>query len=203
MTRWLPSSPRSRVRAPPDDLAYRVASRCGGNPFFVRETARLAFTSTDGWLDLAEPGTITAGVRAVVRRRLDQVSRPCREILALVAVAGDGTDESVVAAASGNEESHEVLDEAEQARIITRENGRLGFVHDLFRQVVLTDQKPARIARSERPGSGGACRRAGPARDEQAGGTRTARGPLRRGWRRLRWGSPSTIGGSSASRVGT
>ncbi len=131
---------------PPDDLADRVASRCGGNPFFVRETARLAFTTTGGWLDLAEPGTIPAGVRAVVRRRLDQVSRPCREILALVAVAGDGTDESVVAAASGDEESHDFLDEAEQARIITRENGRLGFVHDLFRQVVLTDQTPARIA---------------------------------------------------------
>ena len=131
---------------PPDDLADRVASRCGGNPFFVRETARLAFTSTGGWLDVAEPGTVPAGVRAVVRRRLDQVSRPCREILALVAVAGDGTDESVVAAVSGDEESHEVLDEAEQARIITRENGRLGFVHDLFRQVVLTDQKPAHIA---------------------------------------------------------
>ncbi len=131
---------------PPDDLAGRVADRCGGNPFFVRETARLAFTSSGGWVDVADSGAIPAGVRVVVRRRLDQVSSRCREVLSVVAVAGDGTDQGVIVAAAGDDGTPEGLVEAEQARIITRVDGRVGFVHDLFRQVVLSDLHAVRLA---------------------------------------------------------
>lgn len=131
---------------PPDDLAAQVAVRCRGNPFFVRETARMAFTSNGGWVDDAESGQIPAGVRVLLRRRLGQLSARCREMLALVAVAGDGLDVAVLVSAADVEGDPEALAEAERARIITRAGGRVSFVHDLFREVVLADQDPATMA---------------------------------------------------------
>jgi tetratricopeptide (TPR) repeat protein len=127
---------------PPDRLATQVMERCRGNPFFVRETARLAFTSSGGWDDLTAGGAVPAGVRAVVRRRLEQLSAETRGLLALIAVAGDEVETRVVSAATEGSSTTSLLAEAEQARVLVRYGGRVAFAHDLFRDVVLADLSP-------------------------------------------------------------
>ena len=76
----------------------RIYDSTQGNPLFLEEMARL----------LAEEGeagvtgrVVPAGVRAVIRQRLDRVPVEARPLLELAAVAGDEPDLAVLEAASG------------------------------------------------------------------------------------------------------
>ncbi|MEW2564757.1 BTAD domain-containing putative transcriptional regulator [Streptomyces griseorubiginosus] len=123
-----------------------LAARTGGNPFYVRESARL----------LADEGALVAvsevpqGVRDVLRRRLALLSADARAAVRLAAVAGHESDVALlVDAAEADEETVLAgLDAAVAADLLTDPApGRVRFVHALVRDTVYTDQSGIRRAR--------------------------------------------------------
>ena len=67
----------------------RIYDSTQGNPLFLEEMARVTGR------------VVPAGVRAVIRQRLDRVPVEARPLLELAAVAGDEPDLAVLEAASG------------------------------------------------------------------------------------------------------
>ncbi|MEU4579522.1 BTAD domain-containing putative transcriptional regulator [Nonomuraea sp. NPDC023979] len=127
--------------APPGTVA-EIAERTGGNPFFVRETARL--------LDAEGPAAIPAGVREVLRRRVARLPAQAATILRHGAVIGRESDVDVLAAVSGADEES-VLD-AVEAGLVTGlltepRAGRLRFAHALIRDTLYDDLSRIRRAR--------------------------------------------------------
>jgi hypothetical protein len=131
----------SRVagRELPGPVVADVLARTGGNPFFVREVARL----------LAAPGTgvpvVPAGVREVLERRLARLSQPCHGLLGTAAVAGetvrDSIDSGLLSLVCGIAEAQVtgLLDEAVRARLVAHEPAgadRFRFTHALVREVL-------------------------------------------------------------------
>ncbi|MEU1477000.1 BTAD domain-containing putative transcriptional regulator [Streptomyces sp. NPDC005760] len=123
-----------------------LAERTGGNPFYVRESARL----------LADEGALVAvsevpqGVRDVLRRRLALLSADARAAVQLAAVAGPESDVALLAdAAEADEETVLAgLDAAVAADLLTDPGpGRVRFVHALVRDTVYTDLSGIRRAR--------------------------------------------------------
>ncbi|WP_430379039.1 BTAD domain-containing putative transcriptional regulator [Streptomyces sp. B1-3] len=123
-----------------------LAARTGGNPFYVRESARL----------LADEGALVAvsevpqGVRDVLRRRLALLSADARAAVRLAAVAGHESDVALlVDAAEADEETVlSGLDAAVAADLLTDPApGRVRFVHALVRDTVYTDLSGIRRAR--------------------------------------------------------
>lgn len=123
-----------------------LAERTGGNPFYVRESARL----------LADEGALVAvsevpqGVRDVLRRRLALLSADARAAVQLAAVAGPESDVALLADAAGTDEETVLagLDAAVAADLLTEPGpGRVRFVHALVRDTVYTDLSGIRRAR--------------------------------------------------------
>jgi len=122
------------VRATPD-VATAIHARTGGNPFFVREVARLL---------VAQPASATTavpeGVREVLERRIARLSNDCQRVLEITAVAGEGGEVSLVAAVAGTSEADVVarLDEAVHGRLLAGppSDGRVRFAHALVREVL-------------------------------------------------------------------
>ncbi|MER6284111.1 BTAD domain-containing putative transcriptional regulator [Streptomyces sviceus] len=123
-----------------------LVERTGGNPFYVRESARL----------LADEGALVAvsevpqGVRDVLRRRLALLSADARAAVQLAAVAGPESEVALLAdAAEADEETVLAgLDAAVAADLLTEPGpGRVRFVHALVRDTVYTDLSGIRRAR--------------------------------------------------------
>ena len=116
-----------------DDRTAAVHRLTNGNPFFVRELVRLqaAAPPADSRMPL--------GVRQVVRRRLDALSPPCRDLLAAAAVVGPDFDSSLLRAMLRIPPRRAValLDEAKAVRLVEEAPGagRYRFVHALVREV--------------------------------------------------------------------
>lgn len=115
-----------------------LAERTGGNPFYVRETARLL--SSEGALAAAEE--VPEGVRDVLRKRLARLPAQAVAVLRLAAVAGREADVDVlVAAADADEEA--VLDGLEAgvfSGLLTEPSpGRVRFEHVLVRDTLYGD----------------------------------------------------------------
>ncbi|MGA4840459.1 BTAD domain-containing putative transcriptional regulator [Streptomyces sp. G45] len=92
---------RAVTRLPVDAATARaVHRRSGGNPFFVREIARLY--ATDGAVALSR---VPDGVRDVVRRRLGRLPAGARAVLRQAAVVGPVADLDVLVALAGDEEA--------------------------------------------------------------------------------------------------
>lgn len=122
----------------PDDVASRIAERSGGNPFYVRESARLL--AREGALVAVEE--VPAGVRDVVRRRLARLPESARLVLRTAAVAGREVDLQVLVAADERSED-EVYDAVEVgvlAGLLDEPgSGRVRFAHALVRDTVHDD----------------------------------------------------------------
>ncbi|WP_258318839.1 BTAD domain-containing putative transcriptional regulator [Streptomyces griseorubiginosus] len=123
-----------------------LAARTGGNPFYVRESARL----------LADEGALVAvsevpqGVRDVLRRRLALLSADARAAVQLAAVAGPESDVALLVDAAEADEERVLagLDAAVAADLLTDPvPGRVRFVHALVRDTVYTDLSGIRRAR--------------------------------------------------------
>jgi len=123
-----------------------LAERTGGNPFYVRESARL----------LASEGALVAvcevpeGVRDVLRRRLARLPLPAVAVLRLAAVAGrDAEVEVIVDAADAGESA--VLDGLEAglfSGLLTEPApGRVRFTHELVRDTLYSDLTELRRTR--------------------------------------------------------
>ncbi len=69
------------------DTARIIAQRTGGNPFFIRETARLL----DSEGALAATSGVPAGVREVLQRRIARLPATAQTILQQAAVIGSET----------------------------------------------------------------------------------------------------------------
>ncbi|MDG6108083.1 AAA family ATPase [Dactylosporangium aurantiacum] len=123
-----------------------LAERTGGNPFYVRESARLL--ASEG--ALVATSEVPEGVRDVLRRRLSRLPQPAVAVLRLAAVVGREADvETLVEAADADEGA--VLDALEAgliAGLLTEPApGRVRFVHGLVRDTMYTDLSQLRRTR--------------------------------------------------------
>ncbi len=123
-----------------------IAERTGGNPFYVRESARLL----NGEGALVALSEVPEGVRDVLRRRLARLPEGSVSILRLAAVAGrESSVDVLVKAADADEDG--VLDALDAGVIAGLLNepapGRVRFVHALVRDTLIADLSRLRAAR--------------------------------------------------------
>ncbi|MFG1873657.1 BTAD domain-containing putative transcriptional regulator [Sphaerisporangium sp. NPDC049003] len=124
-----------------------VADRTGGNPFFVRETARLI--ASEG--ERAAVSVVPAGVRDVLRRRFVRLPVPAQTVMREAAVIGRDIDVDVLAEVNGGGEEA-VVDALEAALmaglLVEPEPGRLRFAHALVRDTFYDDISGLRRTRT-------------------------------------------------------
>ncbi|MCI3932138.1 BTAD domain-containing putative transcriptional regulator [Streptomyces sp. AN091965] len=126
--------------------ARAVRRRSGGNPFFVRELARLY--AADGAAALSG---VPVGVRDLVRARLGTLPQEARTVLRLAAVVGAEADLDVLCALAGDEEV--VLDAVEAAAsagfltVPEEAAEQVRFAHALVHETVYDDLSRPRRAR--------------------------------------------------------
>ncbi|QUX26677.1 AAA family ATPase [Nocardiopsis akebiae] len=127
-----------------------VHRRSGGNPFFVRELARLLSGGDGAALD-----AVPAGVRDVIRHRLDSLTSGARDLLRRAAVIGRDVDPDVLSALSPDGDALlDALDEALEAGFLTdraepdEPEGAPGlrFAHVLVRDTLYQDLSRPRRA---------------------------------------------------------
>ncbi|MBS0643068.1 MAG: AAA family ATPase [Proteobacteria bacterium] len=141
---------------PPPSLTRSIHQQTEGNPLFVREVVRLLseqghFAAGHG----AAPATIRIpeGIRDVIGRRLNRLSRDCNEILTLAAIAGRDFAADVLAQASGRPADTvlSLLDEASAARVIEETDAdRYQFTHALIRETLYDEIPPGQRRRLHR-----------------------------------------------------
>ncbi|WP_153537270.1 BTAD domain-containing putative transcriptional regulator [Actinomadura macrotermitis] len=120
-----------------------LAERTGGNPFYVRESARLL--DSEGGL-----GTVPEGVRDVLRRRLARLPEPAVAVLRLAALAGPepAVEPLVEAAYTDEDRVLDALDAGLAAGLLTEPApGRIRFVHALVRDTMTADLSALRRTR--------------------------------------------------------
>ena len=128
------------------ETARSIAERTGGNPFFIKETARLL----DSEGTLAAATEVPAGVREVLQRRIARLPATAQTILRQAAVIGTETDVGVLADVTGAEE-HVLLDAIEAGLLtglVTEPGaGRIRFAHALVRDTLYHDLSRLRRSR--------------------------------------------------------
>ncbi|MER7475623.1 AAA family ATPase, partial [Micromonospora sp. NPDC000018] len=122
-----------------------IHRRSGGNPFFVRELARLLAAEGESALHQVPPG-----VRDVIRHRLARLPEAAQTVLRQAAVLGRDVDPDVLAALAGDAAPVlDALDRALAAGFLGEEgaDGRLRFTHILVRDTLYGDLSAPRRAR--------------------------------------------------------
>lgn len=123
-----------------------LADRTGGNPFYVRESARL-LASEGALVALAE---VPEGVRDVLRRRLARLPEAAVAVLRLAAVVGReaGVDVLVAAADADEDTVYDALETGVVAGLLTEPApGRVRFAHALVRDTLYADLTRLRRSR--------------------------------------------------------
>jgi DNA polymerase III delta prime subunit len=123
-----------------DTTVDTIARRTEGNPFFVREIARLL--ETDG--EHAAVGEVPASVRHIVRRRVARLPGSAQSVLQLAAVIGREFTLDVLSAVTRMDEDAliEILDAALRSGILAEPNTAnrsLRFAHALVRDTLYHD----------------------------------------------------------------
>ncbi|MFK4043273.1 BTAD domain-containing putative transcriptional regulator [Nonomuraea wenchangensis] len=129
-----------------DETIAGIAERTGGNPFYVRESARLL----NGEGALVALSEVPEGVRDVLRRRLARLPEGAVSILRLAAVAGRESSVDVLVKAAGTDEDGvtDALDAGVIAGLLDEPaTGRVRFVHALVRDTLIADLSRLRTAR--------------------------------------------------------
>ena len=137
---------------PPPSLVQAIYSETEGNPFFVEEVFKhLAeegklFDAQGRWrtdLSIRDLG-VPRGVRLVIGRRLERVSKECRQVLTTAAVIGHGFSFELLEALTDLEAEAllNAIDDGERAHLITAASDdpedRFTFGHELIRQTLLS-----------------------------------------------------------------
>ncbi|MFE2149749.1 BTAD domain-containing putative transcriptional regulator [Streptomyces lavendulae] len=128
------------------DTLAALAERTGGNPFYVRESARL-LGSEGSLVALSE---VPEGVRDVLRRRLGRLPDAAVSVLRLAAVAGrESWVDVLVEAADADEDAVLAALEAGllAGLLVEPGPGRIRFAHALVRDTLLADLSRLRSAR--------------------------------------------------------
>ncbi|MEV5710893.1 BTAD domain-containing putative transcriptional regulator [Actinoallomurus sp. NPDC052274] len=123
-----------------------IAERTGGNPFYVRESARLL----NGEGALVALSEVPEGVRDVLRRRLARLPEGGVSILRLAAVAGRESSVDVLVKAADTDEDGvmDALDAGVIAGLLDEPGpGHIRFVHALVRDTLIADLSRLRTAR--------------------------------------------------------
>ncbi|MER6447390.1 ATP-binding protein [Streptomyces venezuelae] len=128
------------------DVVAALAERTGGNPFYVRESARLL----GGEGSLVALSEVPEGVRDVLRRRFGRLPGTVVAVLRLAAVVGrESSVEVLVGAADTGEDG--VLDALEAGLLagllVEPQPGRVRFAHALVRDTLLADLSRLRSSR--------------------------------------------------------
>ena len=136
-----------RTECAVDDVtAAGIAERTGGNPFYVRESARL-LNGEGALIALSE---VPEGVRDVLRRRFARLPESGVSVLRLAAVAGRESSVEVLVRAADTDEDGvlDALDAGVIAGLLDEPGpGRIRFVHALVRDTLITDVSRVRITR--------------------------------------------------------
>lgn len=136
-----------RAECEADDATVAgIAERTGGNPFYVRESARL-LTGEGALVALSE---VPEGVRDVLRRRLARLPERGVSVLRLAAVAGRESSVGVLVQAADSDEDGvlDALDAGVIAGLLDEPGpGRVRFVHALVRDTLLADVTRLRATR--------------------------------------------------------
>ena len=134
-------------------VAQAIHDRSGGNPFFTVQLARLlADEELLGDAAAVARVAVPAGVRDVLRRRLDQLPDATLELLRLAAVLGPDLD-LLVLATTADRTLDDCLDAIEPAvvqRLLVEAPAvpaTLAFAHGLVREVLVEDMTNLRRAR--------------------------------------------------------
>ncbi|GAA2130977.1 hypothetical protein GCM10009727_23190 [Actinomadura napierensis] len=123
-----------------------IAERTGGNPFYVRESARLL----NGEGALVALSEVPEGVRDVLRRRLARLPEGAVSILRLAAVAGRESPVDVLVKAADADEDGvlDALDAGVISGLLDEPGpGLVRFVHALVRDTLVADLSRLRAAR--------------------------------------------------------
>ncbi|MFB4307457.1 BTAD domain-containing putative transcriptional regulator [Actinomadura sp. GTD37] len=123
-----------------------IAERTGGNPFYVRESARLL----NGEGALVALSEVPEGVRDVLRRRLARLPEGGVSILRLAAVAGRESSVDVLVKAADTDEDGvlDALDAGVIAGLLDEPGpGHIRFVHALVRDTLVADVSRLRATR--------------------------------------------------------
>ncbi|RMI33702.1 transcriptional regulator [Nocardia stercoris] len=136
-----------RAECAADDATVAgIAERTGGNPFYVRESARL-LSGEGALVALSE---VPDGVRDVLRRRLARLPERGVAVLRWAAVAGrESSVDVLVRAADADEDSVlDALDAGVIAGLLDEPGpGRVRFVHALVRDTLVADVSRLRATR--------------------------------------------------------
>ncbi|ARF52942.1 AfsR/SARP family transcriptional regulator [Streptomyces gilvosporeus] len=136
-----------RAECEADDATVAgIAERTGGNPFYVRESARL-LTGEGALVALSE---VPEGVRDVLRRRLARLPESGVSVLRLAAVAGRESAVDVLVQAADCDEDGvlDALDAGVIAGLLDEPGpGRVRFVHALVRDTLVADVTRLRATR--------------------------------------------------------
>ena len=136
-----------RAESEADDATVAgIAERTGGNPFYVRESARLL----NGEGALVALSAVPEGVRDVLRRRLARLPGDAVPVLRLAAVAGreSPVDVLVRAADTGEDGVLDALDAGVITGLLDEPGpGRVRFVHALVRDTLVADLSRLRATR--------------------------------------------------------
>ena len=127
-----------------DDSTVTVLHRrSGGNPFFVRELARVL--GAEGPEALS---SVPAGVRDVIRHRLAQLPEVAQQVLRKASVLGRDVGPDVLTVLAGDEPGLlDALDSAVNAGFLTEQADRLRFTHILVRDTLYEDLSTLRRSR--------------------------------------------------------
>ncbi|MEU6265472.1 BTAD domain-containing putative transcriptional regulator [Saccharopolyspora shandongensis] len=136
-----------RAECEADDATVAgIAERTGGNPFYVRESARL-LSGEGALVALSE---VPEGVRDVLRRRLARLPESAVSVLRLAAVAGRESSVDVLVQAADSDEDGvlDALDAGVIAGLLNEPGpGRVRFVHALVRDTLVADVSRLRATR--------------------------------------------------------
>ena len=122
---------------PSEDLVRRVQRQTAGNPFFVKELARVLIDDTTR-LPQESSGAVSPGVAGVLRRRMQRLSDDCQRMLEVAAVAGQEFDLDLVQAITNlaPERLLDLCDEALVNGLFVNRRGEFAFAHGLCRDTV-------------------------------------------------------------------
>ncbi|MGC5016294.1 BTAD domain-containing putative transcriptional regulator [Streptosporangium sp. DT93] len=129
-----------------EETVAGIAERTGGNPFYVRESARLL----NGEGALVALSEVPEGVRDVLRRRFARLPEGGVSILRLAAVAGRESSVDVLVKAADADENGvmDALDAGVVAGLLDEPGpGLVRFVHALVRDTLIADVSRLRATR--------------------------------------------------------